>query len=201
MDWEKLLEQYKIQIGIGLVGVVLLGLGIWLILLNKNDSPKIEILPAETASQRTIWVDLEGAVENPGIYELPDSSRLNDLLIKAGGLSAEADREWVAKNLNLADKLADGEKIYLPTNSEISHFGGLGLTTSGQVAGTSAKVAGSININTASMAQLDSLYGIGAARAQDIISGRPYQKIEDLVSRKIISQSIYDRIKDRITVY
>lgn len=199
MNLEKLLERYKIQIGIGLVGLVLLGLGTWLILLNKNESPKIEIISQDKAN--TIWVDLEGAVEKPGVYELPDSSRLNDLLIKAGGLSIEADRDWVAKNLNLADKLADGEKLYLPSISEISHFGGLGLTTSGQVAGTSAKVASSININTASPTQLDILWGIGAKRAQDIITGRPYQKIEDLVSRKIITQNIYDRIKDQITAY
>jgi len=199
VNLEKLLERYKIQIGIGLVGLVLLGLGTWLILLNKNESPKIEIISQDKAN--TIWVDLEGAVEKPGVYELPDSSRLNDLLIKAGGLSIEADRDWVAKNLNLADKLADGEKLYLPSISEISHFGGLGLTTSGQVAGTSAKVASSININTASPTQLDILWGIGAKRAQDIITGRPYQKIEDLVSRKIITQNIYDRIKDQITAY
>jgi competence protein ComEA len=140
-------------------------------------------------------------VEKPGIYELPDSARLNDLLIKAGGISADADRDWVAKNFNLADKLVDGEKIYLPTISEISHFGDLGLSTSGQVAGTSAKVATPININTASASQLDTLYGVGEARAKSIIDGRPYQKIEDLVSRKIISQSIYDRIKEQITVY
>lgn len=199
MDLIQYLVKYKLQFGLVLSGLILVGLSLLLFRSLQSDSPKIEIISEEKSN--TIWVDLEGAVERPGVYELPDSSRLNDLLIKAGGLSAEADRDWVAKNLNLADKLADGEKLYLPTKSEISQFGGLGLTTSGQVAGTSAKVASQININTASLAQLDSLWGIGAKRAQDIITSRPYQKIQDLVSRKIIPQSVYDRIKSQITIY
>jgi hypothetical protein len=71
VNLEKLLEQYKIQIGIGLVGLVLLGLGIWLLFLNKNESPKIEILPAETVSRDTIWVDLEGRWKSPEFMNYP----------------------------------------------------------------------------------------------------------------------------------
>lgn len=199
MDWNKWLERYRLQVGLLLAGLALVGFGLLLIRFFQSESPQIEIISDQKAG--TIWVDLEGAVEKPGIYELPDSARLNDLLIKAGGLSAEADRDWIARNLNLADKLTDGEKVYLPTQKEISQFGGPGLTTSGQVAGTSATEVSRININTASPSQLDGLWGIGTARAKNIIDNRPYQKTEDLVSRTIIPQNIYDRIKNQISVY
>ena len=92
MDFESLLEKYKLQIGIGLVGLILVGVGV-LATRQLAEKPTIEILTEENSvSATTIWVDLEGAVQNPGVYELPAEARINDLLIKAGGLSAEADQ-------------------------------------------------------------------------------------------------------------
>jgi len=204
MDWEGAIEKYKIQLGIVLGGLILLGLGVIFFRLNSADKPKIEIISSDSSqSAATIFVDIQGAVQNPGVYELPANSRINDLLIRAGGLSAEADREWVSKNINLAQKLQDSSKIYIPSQKEVRQFGGPALSTTagGEVAGVSGTIAGKININTASQAQLESLWGIGEKRAADIIANRPYQSIEELVTKAKIPKSVVEKIKEKITIY
>jgi len=206
MDWEKLIEKYKIQLVFVLGGLILLGLGVIFFRLNSADKPKIEIVsPDSSQSSATIFVDIEGAVEKPGVYELLANSRINDLLIRAGGLSAEADREWISKNINLAQKLQDGAKVYIPSQKEVRQFGGPALSTigegTGEVAGVSGSVIGKININTASQAQLESLWGIGEKRAADIIANRPYQSIDELVTKAKIPKSVVEKIKEKITVY
>jgi len=204
MDFSQILEKYKIQLGIGLGGLILLGLGMIFFRLNSADKPKIEIISSDSSqNSATIFVDIQGAVQNPGVYELPADSRINDLLIRAGGLSVEADREWVSKNINLAQKIQDGVKIYIPSQKEVRQFGGPGLSTvaGGEVAGISGSVVGKININTASQAQLESLWGIGEKRAADIIANRPYQSIEELVTKAKIPKSVFEKIKDKITVF
>jgi len=194
---EELLQKYQIQIGMGLIGLILVGAGIIFFRqqsfsLGGQSSPSIEIISSQAQSKTSlIWVDLEGAVEKPGVYQLAGQSRLNDLLIRAGGLSAAADRAWVAKNINLAQKLVDGVKIYIPSRRE-------GQSRS---VGASAKIANRINLNTASAAQLDSLWGIGEKRAQNIIAHRPYQTIEELTTKAGIPGNILERIKDKITIY
>lgn len=193
MDVQSLLEKYKLQLGIFLVGLIFLGVSLILYFIGQEESPSIQIISEEETVGQTVFVDLEGAVQNPGVFELPKDSRFNDLLIRAGGLSAEADREWVARKVNLAQKLEDGMKIYIQKKGEVL---GSPAIESVQVASTETK----INLNTASADQLDSLWGIGEKRAQDIIANRPYQSVEDLVSRKIIPQNVYLKIKTEITV-
>ena len=172
----------------GLAGLVLLGLGVLAIFLTSQNQPEIKILPAEeTSSTANIFVDLRGAVQNQGVYELPANSRINDLLIRAGGLAADADRGWLDQNINLAQKLSDGIKIFIPNN--------------GYTPGVKSAVTAKININTASVTKLDSLWGVGEARAKAIIAGLPYSATEELLSRKIISSNVFERIKDEITVY
>ena len=194
-SWNQIWEKNKVPISLGLVGMILIGIGVFSVLLLGQKQPEIEILPAEEVAEKaTLFVDLEGGVERPGIYELPTDSRVNDVLVRAGGLSATADREWAAKNLNLAQKLIDGAKIYIPlvgeTTKDIEQSGGA-------VAGVTKK----ININTASASELDTLWGIGEVRAEAIIDNRPYQSVEELKSKKIIPSNVYERIKDEITVY
>lgn len=178
-----------------LIGLILVGIGALTVLLFRSKEPEIEIITAE--ENKNILVHLDGAVEKPGVYELLGDSRLNDLLIRAGGLGAKADREWVSQNLNLAKKLVDGEKIYIPERSEVHRSLGEGGQISGQIKGVNSK----INLNKASLAELDNLIGIGQKRAEDIIKNRPYSTIEDLLTKKVISQSIYEKIKNEIAVY
>lgn len=193
-DWNHLWEKNKLPFLLALVGLLLIGVGLLSTSFLSSKQSSVEILPAnESARSASLFVDLEGAVERPGLYELPADSRINDLLIRAGGLSASADREWVEKNLNLAQRLTDGIKIYVPSQGELTEEEGV-------VAGTSFE-SSKININTASKAQLDSLWGIGEARATAIIEGRPYQEIEELKKEKIIPSNVYEQIKDQITVF
>jgi hypothetical protein len=118
--WKEMVLKNKLVLALGLVGMLLISLGFLGLLALGPREPAVEILPAEEVAEKaTLFVHLEGAVEKPGVYELPLEARVNDLLIRAGGLSAEADREWVAKNLNLAQKLSDGVKVYIPSLEEI----------------------------------------------------------------------------------
>lgn len=196
-DWNELWEKNKIPVTLGLAGLVLVSIGVFSVMMLQQKEAAIEILPVEEVStSSTLFVDLEGAVERPGVYELPADSRINDLLIAGGGLAAEADREWVEKSLNLAQKLIDGAKIYIPQEGEV-----VTEQESRKVAGSSAVIAGKINVNSASASELDTLWGIGEVRAKAIIDNRPYQSIEELKTKKIIPSNVYERIKDEIAVF
>jgi len=196
-DWNELWEKNKIPVTLGLAGLVLVSIGVFSVMMLQQKEAAIEILPVEEVStSSTLFVDLEGAVEKPGVYELPSDARINDLLIAGGGLAAKADREWVEKNLNLAQKLIDGAKIYIPRQGEVG-----AEQESEKVAGSSAVIAGKINVNSASASELDTLWGIGEVRAKAIIDNRPYQSIEELKTKKIIPSNVYERIKDEIAVF
>lgn len=197
-DFDEFLSKYKVPLGIGLAGILLIGFGVLVFFKAIQPQDKIEIISEEgEKTEQAIFCDIEGAVEKPGVYELISGSRLDDLLIKAGGLSAEADREWVEKNLNRAQKLADGAKIYIPLVGQSAKDIGKSVESGGQVAGVITK----ININTASASELDKLWGIGAVRAQDIIDNRPYESVEELKTKKIIPSNVYEKIKDQISVF
>jgi len=186
-DIEDLLKNNKWQLILGFLGLVLILASIFLI--AQSSHPEIEIIPVDEEENKTIFVDLGGAVQKPGLYELPSDSRLNDLFIRADGLALDADRVWVEKNLNLAQKLKDGLKLYIPFKSDKSKV--LNTSTS----------EGKININTASLGELDSLWGIGEKRASSIIDNRSYQSIEELIEKKIIPQDVFEKIKEEIGVY
>lgn len=202
MDFEELIEEYGpfvrsniLPIGLGVLGLILLSTGI---IVSFSSKPQEEIVfqPAEksqTLSKAKILVDVSGGVIKPGVYSLEEGARIKDVLILALGLSSEADRDWVSKNLNLAQKVFDGSKIYIPIVGETAVQG----TTSTGVVSTS----GLININSASISELDSLPEIGSSRAQKIIDNRPYSKIEDLTTKKVVTSKVFEKIKDKISVY
>lgn len=193
-DWQELWEKGKAPIIFGLIGVFLVSVGILAMLLfYQQKEPEIEIVSSK--EEGTVWVDLVGAVMNPGVYELPNGSRIKDLLARAGGLSVQADREWIEKNMNLALKLNDGQKVYVPKQGERAE--GQEGERIGQVAGVSEK----ININTASASELDTLWGIGEVRAKAIIENRPYTLIDELLTKKIIPKNVFEKIKEEISVY
>ncbi|MCX6725708.1 MAG: helix-hairpin-helix domain-containing protein [Candidatus Shapirobacteria bacterium] len=193
-NFQDIYESNKAIITFGLVGLILVGIGLLVFLSFRSKEPEIEVITAEKS--KNILVHLDGSVEKPGVYELLGDSRLNDLLIRAGGLAAKADRQWVSENLNLAQKLVDGEKIYIPERSEILQ----NPPASGE-GGQVKTVLKKININKASLSELDNLTGIGQKRAEDIVKNRPYSTVEDLLTKKVISQGIYEKIKNEITVY
>lgn len=191
-----LLRSYAIPIILIVFGLIFLAYGVIGYLGGKNENPDILFEAASTSDladrdtpsekQKMIVVDIEGAVQKPGVYSLPVEARLQDGLIAAGGLSKEADREKVARNLNLASRLTDGAKIYIPYKGE-SVLGG--------------ESSSLININSATESQLDILPGIGEVTAEKIITNRPYGAISELVEKKIVGKKVFDDIKDKITVF
>lgn len=205
MGWENIFYKFRWQITFVLIGLALIGGGILLVKSDFLESPKIEILENEIASpsaeKAEIVFEVSGEVEKPGVYKLPAGSRVEDALVAAGGISADADRNWIEKNINRAGKLIDGQKIYIAgKQSEVlsaKESGGNQIISSGQVAGLSNLV----NINSATGSELVSLWGIGPVTAQKIIEQRPYSSVEELLTKKILKKNVYDRIKDLITVY
>ena len=188
---EELLQKFKIPLGIALLGVIVVGIG-FILTITAQSGPAIEIITPTSAPKALITADIEGEVIKPGVYQLKEDSRIDDLLVVAGGLAANADRVWVEQNLNRAGKLSDGAKIYIPSKSE--------LTVNSEqlkVNNTNNK----INANTASVAELDKLPGIGAVRAQAIIDNRPYGTTEEVKSKAKIPSNIWEQIKEKITVY
>ncbi len=145
----------------------------------------------------TVKVDVSGAVESPGVYTLSPESRIQDALLAAGGLSLIADREWVAKYLNLAQKALDGSKIYIPAKNEIKDIN----NTQNNTLGTTTVQKPLININTSSKAELDTLPGVGVVTAEKIITNRQYSDKQDLLTKKVVNKSTYEKIKDLITLY
>ncbi|MDO8503838.1 MAG: helix-hairpin-helix domain-containing protein [bacterium] len=201
-DLEKIIFRFRYPIVVLLAGLLFVGGGAFLWRAGVFEGAKVEVIDSDPVRELSpltgqVVVEISGAVEKPGVYEMLASDRVERLLIASGGLSAEADRDWVDKNLNRAAKLIDGQKIYVPTVGEVTPLRqGSEGQGSGFVAGS---VTGLININTATAVELDGLWGIGPARAQAIIEARPFSSIEELLSKKIVPSNVYERIRDEIT--
>lgn len=202
MKYLPIMRQFWLPISMGFAGLMFLGYGLIGFSGNKQTGNDIVFESASASdsakeSVKKIVVDIEGAVEKPGVYELDKDSRVQDVLIKAGGMSDEADRGLVAKSMNLAAPIIDGAKIYIPFEGEESaHFvSTLGSTDSDD------GLQGLINVNTASENDLDTLPGVGPVTAGKIIGSRPYEKTEDLVTKKAVGNATFEKIKDKISVY
>lgn len=197
------MQSHWFPIMLGIIGLIFLGFGLVALTHPKEEKGDITFEPAKSQaenvpqdrSQKTITIDIEGAVQKPGVYKLPHDASIQDALIAAGGMNNVADREKIARSLNLAAKIQDGGKIYIPfVGEQTVVVGGEGATVLGAE-------TGSININTAVSKELDTLPGVGEVTAQKIISNRPYGAKEELLSKKIVNQKVFDQIKEKIIVY
>ena len=143
-------------------------------------------------SNTDIYVHICGAVINPGVYQVPAGTRVYQALELAGGSSDDA----YLSGINLADKLADGQKVYIPAEGENAE--GILSTDSGGVQSVM------VNINTASEAELMTLPGIGQSRAKDIINYRVkngfFESIDDIMKVSGIKEAAFEKIKDLIKV-
>jgi len=163
--------------------------------LQRPAPAPIVVQPAAARSSPSpvvvpIIVYVNGAVASPGLYHLPVGSRIDDALRAAGGATFDADLE----RLNLAARLADGQQLTVPKKVEVQATTGLGSPV------TPARV----NINTASVAELDGLAGVGPVTAQRIVAYReqhgPFTRIEQLREAKLVSAATFDKLKDLVTV-
>ncbi len=149
---------------------------------------------SRSGQPQVIFVDIGGAVESPGVYQVAQGTRLFEVIDMAGGLSEDAD----ADHVNRASFVEDGQKIIIPVRgSEITADPGTeaAMTTEGD--------SGLVNINTASADELKSLTGIGDVMAERIIeyrSTRAFKSKEDIMSVDGIGSKTYENIKDDITV-
>ena len=162
-----------------------------------------------------IYVDVCGAVANPGVFQLATGSRVFQAIEAAGGYLPEAVQNCV----NRAGVLTDGQQLYILTQEEMERQGRdpvemagasdgqmNGSAGTGQNTGMTAQVQqdNRININTADEAQLTTLTGIGATRAQAIIAYReengPFAAIEDIMNVQGIKEGTFAKIKDEIVV-
>jgi len=207
VNWEDLIFKYRHPLVIFLIGAILVSLGVFFVKKSSNGgSSKIEVLESVSENENgslELIVEVVGAVEKPGVYSLEKNARIEDALIAAGGISADADREWMEKVINRAAKIIDGQKIYISHVGEQSDV--LSASNNGGYQSTSSNISdqgsGLININTVSQKELESLYGIGPVYAQNIIEHRPYSTVEELVSKGALKQYVYEKVKDKVGVY
>ncbi len=173
------------------------------IVINKN---------VDNGGKRTIVVDVCGAVIRPDMYEVTAGARLKQLINLAGGLSDNAHREYFSRNFNLARIITDQEKIYVPSITEVSN----NIIVENQrtldyaspstgdvnIAPTTDTPINNqlININSATLEELDTLPGIGQVTAQKIIQNRPYKSIDELVSKKAVNKNVFENIKGLISM-
>ena len=163
--------------------------------------------PAPTVTPGPLLVDVAGAVRTPGIYALPRGSLVADAITAAGGPAGDADLD----RLNKAITLQDGMQVYVPRlgqptpapvrPTQPTAAATIAPTRATLGATTSVTPTGKlVNLNTATLEELDTLPGIGPATAEKIIDGRPYGAIEDLMRVKGIGQATFDKLKDLVTV-
>jgi competence protein ComEA len=204
----KKLQKFKIIDGILGMGILLIivGLGMNFIEQQKDKETNVELVKADTKNEtavtqvnKELMIDIEGEVINPGVYKMNLGDRINDILIKSGGLNANADRDWVEKNLNKSEILKDGEKIFIPKVGEI-----LGTL---QVSNTSLKskeINGIVNINSASVEELDKLSGVGPGIAAKIIDYREknggFKNINEIKLVSGIGEKLFEKIKNEIGI-
>jgi competence protein ComEA len=208
----KKIKKYKIEIF--LLGAAFFIAIFSLILYQKEKAgEKPEVVEEKTFNNPTpykkIFVDVAGAVKNPGVYEATFGARLKDVLDLAGGLSDEADKFFFQRNFNLAKIVTDQEKIYIPSTWEVQsgifveNQRTLDYTQKTNInweGGNLENSINKININQATVDELETLPGIGKLTAQKIIKNRPYQTIDELLTKKVISKSTFEKIKDLISL-
>lgn len=202
-DW---LERNRGTVLVLLINLALIG-GLFFWLRRPASSP-VEITPPDPTpvpvptsipTPSPIRVYVTGAVSRPDVYRLAPGSIVKDAIGAAGGVTDDAD----LIRINLAQELYDQQQIYVPRVDEVEApppvAGGGSRSPSGVVGS-----GGKININTATMEDLDTLPGIGPAYAQRIIEYRevngPFSSIEEIILVSGIGDSTFDKIRDSITV-
>lgn len=189
------------QIALGISGALVAAVVGWFLLRQPSGAPPEATLPrahavasaSSTSVPTTLVVDAAGAVQSPGVYKLPPGSRVNDLIDAAGGPTDDADLDRV----NLAAPLADGARVYVPKEGEPTPADGGG----GDAAATPDQP---LDLNTATLAQLDALPGIGPATAKAIVDERTkrgrFESVDDLLAVRGIGPAKLDAIRDLVTV-
>ena len=155
--------------------------------------------PAATGGATAIVVDVQGAVAQPGIRELPPGSRVADAIGAAGGYATDADLE-AASALNLAAPLTDGGQVRVPRigDAVAGPLASVAPVAGGGAPGGVAGGSGPVNLNTATPEELEALPGIGPVTVQKIVAARaerPFASLDDAVQRGVINRGQLEDIR------
>lgn len=163
-------------------------------IFDEEDGSSLEADASENVPE--IYVQVSGAVNAPGVYALPEGSRIFQAVELAGGVTDEAD----LKSLNQAKPLTDGELIWVMTAAEAAKQ----ETPPEEAGDSSAKEDGKVNLNTATKEELMELPGIGAAKAESILAWREangsFTQIEDLMKIEGIKEGVFSKIENYVKV-
>lgn len=163
--------------------------------ITEKKVPMISHVKDKVSNQVT--VDVKGAVNHPGVYSLPSQSRVTDAIKRAGGLSNLAD----SKSVNLAQKLQDETVIYVAQKGEkitvVEEEKANNIATQGNC-------KGKINLNKADLSSLQTISGVGAKRAQDILDYRDsqggFKTIDDLKNVSGIGEKTLEKLRQDVTL-
>ena len=202
-EWKEKWESWGLSAKAAVVGGILLILvGVGGLFSQKEESvEEIEAVVTTVLAEKTevsttqetvIFVDIKGAVKNPGVYQMKVGDRVKDALDAAGGLTEEADSQKV----NLAKRLEDQMVIVVPKVGEEAEEIPAGATSK------EATKEGKVNINTATVEELKTLKGVGEKKAEAIIEYRKkngsFQTKEDLMKVRGIGKKLFDSFQERI---
>lgn len=154
--------------------------------------PDVQSMPlAAEVVVPLIQIQVSGQVKRPGLYELPKGARVVEGVLKAGGVTPQAD----VSQLNLSRVLADGEKLHVPRQGERP-------PPSERVSDpqTEPRQTLRVSLNRASLEELMSLPGIGEKKAKSIIQARPFRQLEELTRVKGFGKKTFERLKSLLTL-
>ena len=202
-EWKEKWESWSLAVKGAVIAVILLLLvAVGGLLPKKEEAVEetevvvttvlAEKTEASTTQETVIFVDIKGAVKNPGVYQMKVGDRVKDALDAAGGLTAEADSQKV----NLAKRLEDQMVIVVPKVGEEAEEIPAGETRK------EATKEGKVNINTATVEELKTLKGVGEKKAEAIIEYRKkngsFQTKEDLMKVRGIGKKLFESFQERI---
>ena len=202
-EWKEKWESWSLAVKGAVIAVILLLLvAVGGLLPKKEEAVEetevvvttvlAEKTEASTTQETVIFVDIKGAVKNPGVYQMKVGDRVKDALDAAGGLTEEADSQKV----NLAKRLEDQMVIVVPKVGEESEEIPTGETRK------EATKEGKVNINTATVEELKTLKGVGEKKAEAIIEYRKkngsFQTKEDLMKVRGIGKKLFESFQERI---
>lgn len=154
----------------------------------------LETVVSRRADEAALVVHVVGAVRRPGLFRLPDGSRVADAVARAGGATREAD----LAGLNLAAPLVDGTQVLVPSRAAVATGG-----ASGAGASPAARAAGPVSLSTATVEELDALPGVGPITAQKILDYRaehgPFASVDDLDAVPGIGPTRIEQLRDLVT--
>lgn len=181
-------EIIKSGVRILLLSISSIALGSLLAVTNRTDAFEIKFTQEEPEEATFLkqYAYISGAVVNPGVYEITEEWRYFELIDKAGGFSEKVDSTFINTEVNLSQKLSDGDHIHIPFEQKTE-----------QIQNTYTNL---VSINNANTSQLTSLPGIGESTAAKIIQSRPYNSIEELTQVSGIGDATLDKLRPYITL-